>query len=30
LKTGGIDPQSHWRNMGEWVEERLLRNVSYA
>jgi RNase P/RNase MRP subunit p30 len=30
LKTGGIDPQSHWRNMGEWVDERLLRNVSYA
>jgi len=30
LKTVGIDPQSHWRSMGEWVEEKLLRNVSYA
>jgi RNase P/RNase MRP subunit p30 len=30
LKIGGIDPQSHWRNMGEWVEERLSRKVYYA
>ena len=30
LKVGGIDPENHWRNLGEWIEERLLRNVSYA
>jgi hypothetical protein len=30
LKIVGIKPESHWRNMGEWVEQRLLRNVSYA
>jgi RNase P/RNase MRP subunit p30 len=30
LKTVGIEPQSHWRNMGKWLEEKLLRNVAYA
>jgi RNase P/RNase MRP subunit p30 len=30
LKTAGIEPQSHWRNMGKWLEEKLLRNVAYA
>jgi hypothetical protein len=30
LKTADIEPQSYWRNMGKWLEERLLRNVSYA
>jgi RNase P/RNase MRP subunit p30 len=30
LKTGGIEPQSYWHNMGKWLEERLLRNVSYV
>jgi hypothetical protein len=30
LKTSGIEPQSYWRDMGKWLEERLLRNVSYA
>ena len=30
LKTVGIEPQGYWRNMGKWLEERLLRNVSYA
>jgi hypothetical protein len=30
LKTARIEPQSHWRNMGKWLEEKLLRNVAYA
>jgi RNase P/RNase MRP subunit p30 len=30
LKTVGIEPQAHWRNMGKWLEEKLLRNVAYA
>jgi RNase P/RNase MRP subunit p30 len=30
LKTVGIEPQAYWRNVGKWLEERLLRNVSYA
>jgi RNase P/RNase MRP subunit p30 len=30
LKTVGIEPQSHWRSMGKWLEEKLLRNVAYA
>jgi hypothetical protein len=30
LKTVGIDPQDHWRTMGKWLDEKLLRNVAYA
>lgn len=30
LKTAGIEPQSYWYTMEKWLEERLLRNVSYA
>jgi RNase P/RNase MRP subunit p30 len=30
LKTAGIDPQSHWSSMERWLEEKLLRNVTYA
>jgi hypothetical protein len=30
LKTVGIEPQAHWRKMGKWLEEKLLRNVAYA
>jgi RNase P/RNase MRP subunit p30 len=30
LKTSDIEPQSYWRSMGKWLEERLSRNVSYA
>lgn len=30
LKTVGIEPQGHWRKMGKWLEEKLLRNVAYA
>jgi hypothetical protein len=30
LKTAGIEPQAYWSNVGRWLEERLLRNVSYA
>jgi hypothetical protein len=30
LKTVGVDPQSHWHNMGEWLEAKLSKRVSYA
>jgi hypothetical protein len=30
LKTGGIDPQTHWRNMGRWLEEKLSRSMACA
>ena len=30
LKTADIEPQSYWRSMGKWLEERLSSNVSYA
>ena len=29
LKTDFV-PQRYWRNMGKWLEEWILRNVSYA
>lgn len=28
LKTCGIDPQNHWKEMNEWLESRLSRRVS--
>jgi RNase P/RNase MRP subunit p30 len=30
LKTVGIEPQIHWCRMGNWLEEKLSRNVAYA
>ncbi len=30
LKTVGIEPQGHWRNMAKWLAEKLSRNVAYA
>ncbi len=30
LESAGIDPESHWQNMGEWLDDRLSRKVSYA
>jgi hypothetical protein len=30
LKTAGVDPQNHWLKMGQWLEAKLSRRVSYA
>ena len=30
LKTAGIDPQTHWHNMEEWLEAKLSKRVTYA
>jgi hypothetical protein len=30
LKSIGIEPQSHWKSIGRWLEEKLERNVYYA
>ena len=30
LKTVAIEPQAYWRHAEKWLEERILRNVSYA
>lgn len=30
LKTAGVDPQSHWEKMGQWLEAKLSKRMSYA
>jgi hypothetical protein len=30
LKTVGVEPQSYWHKLGEWLEAKLSRRVSYA
>lgn len=30
LKTMGIEPEKYWCNLTKWLEQRLVRNVSYA
>lgn len=30
LKTADIDPQNHWENMGQWLEAKLSKRITYA
>jgi hypothetical protein len=30
LKTVGVEPQSHWHKMEEWLCAKLSKRVSYA
>lgn len=30
LKTADIDPQNHWKNMGQWLEAKLSKRITYA